>query len=356
MVRWFAIALLVSACAQVGTITGGPADNCAPKVLSQSIENKACNVVATEQVLIFDEFIKLDQAQQRILLMPADSRLSFEVKSKQLCIKFEDPLKDNTTYTLTCNGGIKDITEGNDSLMTWTFSTGAVLDSLTLRARAKFCIPEKQSKKILLGLYTSDTTLTPRYLGSFDQKGFIQISGIREGEYWIKAFVDDNQNGTFSPTTAQDQFFEPTQIASLQNDTLLFELSTPKIDKQFTNPDSTSSKKPSDSLSNQNNLSSLVIELDTILDGSILELFQGDQLIESQVVQLNSMHFDRLAAGNYTLRCVLDLNQNLQWDAIDLNSKKRAEPLYYYPEVIKIRPNWELTIDVNISDTHLFNK
>jgi hypothetical protein len=111
MVRWIVIALLISACAQVGTITGGPADNSAPKVLSQSIENKACNVVATEQVLVFDEFIKLDQAPQRILLMPADSRLSFEVKAKQLCIKFEDPLKAKTTYTLTCNGAIKDIND-----------------------------------------------------------------------------------------------------------------------------------------------------------------------------------------------------------------------------------------------------
>jgi hypothetical protein len=76
MVRWAFVGLMIlCACAQFGTITGGPTDEAAPKIVSESISDKQRNVTASEQLLVFDEFIKLDQPQQRIQLMPADSRL-----------------------------------------------------------------------------------------------------------------------------------------------------------------------------------------------------------------------------------------------------------------------------------------
>jgi len=151
------MSLLLSACAQVGTITGGPTDEFAPRVMSASIADKQRNVKTSEQLLVFDEFIKLDQPQQRIQLMPADSRLQYELKGKTLRIIFLDTLQAQTTYTLMSNGGIKDLTEGNDSLMTWTFSTGPTLDSLVLNARAKQWITSDKPSTIYLGLYQTDT-------------------------------------------------------------------------------------------------------------------------------------------------------------------------------------------------------
>ena len=66
MVRYlFVMSLLLSACAQVGTITGGPTDEFAPRVMSESIADKQRNVKTSEQLLVFDEFVKLDQPQQR---------------------------------------------------------------------------------------------------------------------------------------------------------------------------------------------------------------------------------------------------------------------------------------------------
>ena len=86
------------------------------------------------------------------------------------------------------------------------------------------------------------------------------------------------------------------------------------------------------------------------------ELYLGDKL--QQKIQVNEpiITIDSLQAGLYTLRFISDQNQNSKWDAIDLDQKQRAEPIYYYPEKIKIRPNWEVSLPVNIPPGSLFKK
>lgn len=350
MVRWaFVGLLLLCACAQVGTITGGPTDEAAPKVVSESISDKQRNVTASEQLLVFDEFIKLDQPQQRIQLMPADSRLQYELKGKTLRILFLDPLQAQTTYTLLSNGGIKDLTEGNDSLMTWTFSTGPTLDSLVLNARAKECIPNNKPSNTYLGLYLSDTSRTARYIGRFDPQGALQLKGLKDGTYYLKAYIDENQDGACGPSESQDLLFEPVVLQQLQADTLAFFLSKPATKEM----PSVSAK---DSAVVANPLSTLVLQFDTLLPHLLAEIYIGEELKKTVAVDKQTIQIDSLQAGLYTLRIVSDLNDNLKWDAIDLERKVRAEPIYYYPEKIKIRPNWELSLPVNIPPGSLFKK
>ena len=355
MVRWaIVMALLLGACAQVGSISGGPSDELAPQVLEQTITDKQCNVRSTEQLLIFDEFIKLDQAQQRITLMPADSRLNYELKGKTLRIRFLDSLQPQTTYTLMSNGGIKDLTEGNDSLMTWTFSTGPTLDSLQLTASAQELLPNTKAPTINLGLYLTDTSRTARYIGRFDPQGQLQLKGLKDGAYYLKAYIDDNQDGACSATESQDVFFEPIQLNQVQNDTLSFYLSKPLNDKDSSSTTSKNIEKKSDSSAVKNQLSSLIVEIDTISPHLLLELYLGDVLTQKVPVEKHTVTLDSLQAGLYTLRIVSDQNNNQKWDSIDLQKKKRAEALYIYPEKIKIRPNWELSLPVNIPPNSLF--
>lgn len=357
MVRWAFVGLLVlSACAQVGTITGGPTDELAPKVVSESITDKQRNVTASEQLLVFDEFIKLDQPQQRIQLMPADSRLQYELKGKTLRILFLDPLQAQTTYTLMSNGGIKDLTEGNDSLMTWTFSTGPTLDSLVLNARAKEWIPNNKPSNTYLGLYQTDTSRTARYIGRFDPQGRLQLKGLKDGAYFLKAYIDENQDGACAPTESQDVMFEPVVLQQIQVDTLAFYLSKPLNPKDSSATSPPSTEKKSDSSAVQTPLSSLVIELDTMSTSLLIELYLGEVLKQKIQVDKQTITIDSLQAGLYTLRIVSDQNNNQKWDAIDLERKVRAEPIYYYPEKIKIRPNWELSLPVNIPPGSLFKK
>ena len=350
MVRWaFVGLLLLCACAQVGTITGGPTDEIAPKVVSESISDKQRNVTASEQLLVFDEFIKLDQPQQRIQLMPADSRLQYELKGKTLRVLFLDPLQAQTTYTLLSNGGIKDITEGNDSLMTWTFSTGPTLDSLVLNARAKEWIPNNKPSNTYLGLYQTDTSRTARYIGRFDPQGALQLKGLKDGTYFLKAYIDENQDGACGPSESQDMLFEPVVLRQIQADTLAFFLSKPAT-KELP------SVAAKDSAVVATPLSTLILQFDTLLPHLLAEIYIGEVLKKTVAVDKLTINIDSLQAGMYTLRIVSDLNDNLKWDAIDIERKVRAEPIYYYPEKIKIRPNWELSLPVNIPPGSLFKK
>jgi Bacterial Ig-like domain len=355
MVRWaFVMAVLLGACAQVGSISGGPADELAPQVLEQTISDKQCNVRANEQLLVFDEFIKLDQAQQRITLMPADSRLNYELKGKTLRISFLDSLQPQTTYTLMSNGGIKDLTEGNDSLMTWTFSTGPILDSLQLTASAKELLPNAKAATINLGVYLSDTSRTARYIGRFDQQGKLQLKGLKDGAYFLKAYIDDNQDGACSTTESQDAFFKAIQLSQVQNDTLSFFLSKPLNEKDSSTTTPKIIEKKSDSSAVKSQLSSLLIEIDNISPNLLLELYLGEVLSQKVRVEKQTIVLDSLQSGLYTLRIVSDQNNNQKWDPIDLQNQKRAEALYIYPEKIKIRPNWELSLPVNIPPNSLF--
>lgn len=361
MVRWaFVGLLLLCACAQVGTISGVPTDEDAPQVVSESISDKQRNVTASEQLLVFDEFIKLDQPQQRIQIMPADSRLQYELKGKTLRILFLDPLQAQTTYTLLSNGGIKDLTEGNDSLMTWTFSTGPTLDSLILNARAKEWIPNNKPSNTYLGLFQTDTSRTARYIGRFDPQGALQLKGLKDGTYFLKAYIDENQDGACAPTESQDLLFEPIILRQIQADTLVFFLSKP-VSKKDSTLTSTSIKPLAPTAAKDSSviakpLSTLVLQFDTLLPHLLAEIYIGDELKKTVAVDKQTINIDSLQAGMYTLRIVSDLNDNLKWDAIDLERKVRAEPIYYYPEKIKIRPNWELSLPVNIPPGSLFKK
>jgi hypothetical protein len=361
MVRWaFVVLVLLCACAQVDTITGGPADEIAPQVLSETISDKQRNVKTSEQLLVFDEFIKLDQPQQRIQLMPADSRLQFELKGKTLRILFLDTLQPQTTYTLLSNGGVKDLTEGNDSLMTWTFSTGPTLDSLVLNAQATEWIPNNKPRTICLGLYQTDTSRTARYIGRFDQQGQLQLKGLKDGAYYLKAYIDENQDGACAPTESQDVLFSARTLSQIQADTLAFFLSkpVPMKDSTLTSISTMPFVRSTavDSLALAKPLSTLVLQFDTLFPHLMAELYIGEVLQKTVEVDKQTIQIDSLQAGVYTLRIVSDLNGNLKWDAIDLERRVRAEPIYYYPEKIKIRPNWELSLPVNIPQGSLFKK
>jgi len=361
MVRWAIVGLLLlCACAQVGTITGGPTDTFAPKVIHESISDKQRNVSTNEQLLVFDEFIKLDQPQQRIQLMPADSRLQYELKGKSLRIIFLDELKSQTTYTLLCNGGVKDLTEGNDSLMTWTFSTGPTLDSLILNARAKEWISSSELRKIYLGLYETDTSSRARYIGNFDQQGALRLKGLKDGTYFLRAYIDENQDGLCSKLESQDRIFEPVVLSQIQDDTLWFYLPKPELTRDSI--DSTTLPKPinayagGDTLTSINSLSSLSLQLDTLAPYLLTELYFGEELLQRIQVHETNVLLDSLQPGTYTLKFVMDLNENSRWDSINIERHERAEPIFIYPEKIKIRPNWELSLPVNIAQTSLFKK
>ena len=150
----------------------------------------------------------------------------------------------------------------------------------TIEVKASTLSSNKQAT-IQLGLYLSDTSKTARYMGRFDANGQLQLKGLKGGSYFLKAFIDENQDGVSSKTESQDQFFRPINIEEHQQDALSFYLTKP-IDEKDTAAVAVNAPVQNDSLQLSKQTSSLVLELDTLQENLMLELFLGERSVRSQ--------------------------------------------------------------------------
>lgn len=219
--------LLLSACAQVGTITGGPKDEIAPKVVKASIKDGTTNFEKQFIEFTFDEFVQTNKPSENIIIVPQHTRLESRLIKKTLRIDFSNELQKNTTYTLYLNAAVKDLTEGNDSLMRITFSTGPKIDSLTFVARTADAFSNQIKSKITVGLFDSLNSDKPIYFGQSNQFGYANLTSLKEGVYYCKAFDDKNKDLRIQKDEAQDWKFEPIVINGNSSDTLDFKLSIP---------------------------------------------------------------------------------------------------------------------------------
>lgn len=221
------ISILLSACAEVGTITGGPKDEIAPQVVKSSIQEGTTNFNKQFIELTFDEFVQMNKPTENIIIVPQHTRLESRLIKKTLRIDLSNELEKNTTYTLYLNAAIKDITEGNDSLMRITFSTGPKLDSLTFAASTLDAFSNQIKPKITVGLFDSLNANKPIYFGQSNQTGYVKLTSLKEGIYFCKAFEDKNKDLQIQKDEAQDWNFEPIEINGNSTDTINMALSIP---------------------------------------------------------------------------------------------------------------------------------
>ena len=115
----------------MGTITGGPRDETAPKPVEELMEpkNATTNYTGNSFVIPFDEYFQLNNPAQTIRMVPPHATVQAEMRKKTLYLSWEDTLEANTTYAIYLNGTVKDLTEGNDTTLQIVFSTGPVLDT-----------------------------------------------------------------------------------------------------------------------------------------------------------------------------------------------------------------------------------
>lgn len=221
------ISIILSACAEVGTITGGPKDEIAPQVVKSSIQEGTTNFNKQFIELTFDEFVQMNKPSENIIIVPQHARLESRLIKKTLRIDLSNELQKNSTYTLYLNGAVKDLTEGNDSLMRITFSTGPTLDSLTFVARTIDAFSNQIKSKITVGLFDSLNSDKPIYFGQSNQFGHANLTSLKEGVYYCKAFDDKNKDLQIQKDEAQDWKFDPIEINGNSTDTIIIALSIP---------------------------------------------------------------------------------------------------------------------------------
>lgn len=56
------------------------------------------------------------------------------------------------------------------------------------------------------------------------------------------------------------------------------------------------------------------------------------------------IRFENIPAGNYSLRCFVDENNNEKWNSGCIEIKRQPEKIYFYKEQITIKSEWSNSI------------
>lgn len=198
------LGLIFCECATVTTPMGGPKDEEAPVYESSSSsstpKHNQKNFKKSIVQLAFSEDIKLKDAKEEIIITPSPGKdVTFQTKGKLLTIEPKEGWKENTTYSITFREGVQDITESNPvENLRLAFSTGPVIDSLSISGSIKDALTEKIPEKITVAIYTSDTfnifKHSPVYFTKSDKEGNFRLDNLKPNNYHIYAFEDKNKN------------------------------------------------------------------------------------------------------------------------------------------------------------------
>lgn len=211
-----ALVILLSACAKVGEVTGGPKDQEAPQLVEAYPPHMSTGFRGDRIVLQFNERIQLDRPKDRMLVsppldVPPVVRLS---GPRTVTIELKAPLKANTTYTFGIGEAVKDLSEGNIATgVVHVFSTGDVLDSLAIAGRVENAFTGVPEKEVLVLLYnTLDTgsvrTTRPAYATRSDANGRFALLHLRAGSYRLHALRDKNANYRFDLPNEEIAFLD----------------------------------------------------------------------------------------------------------------------------------------------------
>ncbi|HYG14418.1 MAG TPA: Ig-like domain-containing domain, partial [Bacteroidia bacterium] len=195
------IILLIYSCAGIVAPTGGPKDETPPKVKKVTPENKTTRFNASFIVFQIDEYVVLNDINNQFIMSPPQEKApDINLRGKKVEVKFKEPLLPNTTYTINFGNGIKDNNEGNIlGGLSYTFSTGDFIDSLSLSGSVKDGFTLLPSADAAIGLYEikDDSTIfknKPSYLVKPDETGSFTFNYLRPGTYQLVAFEDLNKN------------------------------------------------------------------------------------------------------------------------------------------------------------------
>lgn len=181
----------------MGNPDGGWYDETPPKVLSASPEDKATNVTAKKIRIVFDEYIKIDNPNDNVIISPPQIEVpEIKASGKQIIIELKDSLKPDVTYTIDFSDAISDNNEGNPlGNYTYSFSTGNTIDTLEVSGYVLEAENLEPIKGIMVGLYDNHEdsafhTSPMLRVSRTDSRGHFVIKGIAPGSYRIYALQD----------------------------------------------------------------------------------------------------------------------------------------------------------------------
>lgn len=185
--------------------TGGKRDSLPPTLINAVPGENTLNFNSKKIVLTFDEYVQLDQVRENLVVSPVPEKDPYvDSKLKTVTIKINDTLKPNTTYSINLGNAVRDINENNIyKNLTYTFSTGGYIDSLTLSGNVQMAETGAFDSTLTVLLYnnlidSAVETQKPRYIAKVDSSGNFNFKHLAPGTYNYYALKDGDGNKFYS--------------------------------------------------------------------------------------------------------------------------------------------------------------
>lgn len=211
--------VLFISCAKRGTITGGPKDSIAPVIVKSNPKNYETNFTGKTIKIDFSEYIKVKDINKQLIISPPMEKTPTIVPqgsaSKFISITLNENLKPNTTYSFNFGQSITDYNEGIPySQFKYVFSTGAFVDSLSVSGTIKDAFENKTDEFVSVMLYDAATyndslvyKQKPMYItNTLEKNTAFKLENIKEGEYYLVALKDENNNYNFQSKSEKIAF------------------------------------------------------------------------------------------------------------------------------------------------------
>ncbi len=222
------LASILLSCAQQKTsISGGDKDTIPPTMRKSSPTMMSGDFDGNKVKIRFDEYFTLEKIEQTFLMTPPHDSIKpkIRVKGKYVVVKFKEPLKPDTTYTLQFFSSIKDFNEGNQiPNYQFVFSTGHEIDTFAVSGHVYDAQTLEKEKDMLVCLYGEGAGLQdsaflknkPDYITRTDTAGYFHIPNIKKGRYKIYALADINETQRFDLENEKVAFLKTEIVPEAQ--------------------------------------------------------------------------------------------------------------------------------------------
>jgi len=216
------ICIILSTCANRGSITGGEKDIEPPVITKESPDNFSINFTDDEIRINFNEYIKIKNVLKQLIISPP-MKTQPEITplggaSKEIRIKIYDTLQPNTTYAFNFGQSIVDNNEENPyAFYRYVFSTGDYIDSLSVSGNILDAEKREPEDFISVMLYDVDSTFTdsviyketPKYItNTLDSTTTFKLENLKAGKYLMVALKDENSSNKYEQKTDRIAFRE----------------------------------------------------------------------------------------------------------------------------------------------------
>lgn len=228
------IAILVVACANMATPTGGEPEYDPPKVVRTNPKLNATNVSSNKITFEFDENVTVQKPNENVIITPPQQSFPVvQAVNKRVTVQLKDTLIPNTTYVIDFTSAIVDNHESTPlENFAFAFSTGDIIDTLAISGKVLTADNLEPVKGMYVGLHSNmnDTAFTKtkfERISRTNESGGFTIRGVAPGKYRLYALDDRNRDYKYDNPNEAVAFFEtiiePSSERALRMDTTYVE-------------------------------------------------------------------------------------------------------------------------------------